>query len=289
MTGHIKYQFKVDESDPNNAHSLVHQWVAGIDKAGMRILEVGCSSGYVGATFAARGHHVTGVEIDPVAADAARAVLQEVHTGDVETFFAAHPDRRFDAILLGDVLEHMADPMATLGRCAERLAEDGVVAISLPCITHGSIRAMLLEGRWDYADYGLLDRTHLRFFSHRGMAELVSAAGLQIVRLQAVIMPLETASREYGMALRPQSITAVEVLAGDLGLLDFQYVALARLAAPGTSVDQLLSCNLASPVERVPPPRRPGDRSISQRLRIRLLRTLFDRIVRRRFRDTVIP
>jgi len=284
MTVHIKYQFQVDESDPNNAHSLIHQRVAGIGKAGMQILEVGCSSGYVGATLVAKGHRVTGVEPDPAAAEAARAVLQEVHTGDAEAFFAAHPQRRYDAILLGDVLEHMSDPVAALRRCVAQLADEGAVAVSLPCVTHGSIRAMLLEGRWDYADYGLLDRTHLRFFSHQGMAELLSEAGLQIVRLNAVVMPLETAAREYGMELRPESIAAVEVLAPDEALLDFQYVTLARRPAAAMTAAQLLSYNLAVPIERVSLPRRPGDKSSSQRLRIRLFKALFDRIVRRRFR-----
>lgn len=284
MAAHIKYQFQIDESDPNNAHSLVHQWVAGIGKAGMAILEVGCSSGYVGATLVAKGHRVTGVEVDPVAAEAARAVLQEVHTGNAEAFFAAHPDRRYDAILLGDVLEHMVDPAATLRRCTERLSDDGAVAISLPCVTHGSVRAMLLEGRWEYADYGLLDRTHLRFFSREGMAGLISDAGLRIERLQAVVMPIETASREYGMALRPQSIAAVEVLAADEALLDFQFVVLARPSASGTTADERLAYNLAMPVERVASPRRPGDKSATQQLRLRLFKALFDRIVRRRFR-----
>lgn len=285
MTAHIKYQFEVDESDLNNAHSLIHQRVAGIGKTGMEILEVGCSSGYVGATLVAKGHRVTGVELDPVAAEAARAVLQEVHTGNVESFFAAHPDRRYDAILFGDVLEHMANPAATLRHCAEHLAEDGAVAISLPCVTHGSVRAMLLEGRWEYADYGLLDRTHLRFFSREGMAGLISEAGLRIERLQAVIMPIETASHEYGMALRPESITAVEALAEDEALLDFQFVVLARPPAPGTTADELLAYNLAMPIERVAPLRRPGDKSGMQQLRLRLFKALFDRIVRRRFRS----
>lgn len=284
MTARIKYQFQVDESDRNNAHSLIHQRVVEIGKAGMEILEVGCSSGYMGATLVAKGHRVTGVEMDPVAAEAARAVLQEVHTGDVESFFAAHPDRRYDAILFGDVLEHMVDPAATLGHCAERLAEDGAVAISLPCVTHGSVRAMLLEGRWEYADYGLLDRTHLRFFSRQGMAGLISEAGLRIERLQAVVMPIETASHEYGMALRPESITAVEALVQDEALLDFQFVVLARPAAPGMAADELLDYNLAMPVERMAPPRRPGDKSATQQLRLRLFKAIFDRIVRRRFR-----
>ncbi len=277
----IKYQFDVDLADPNNGHSLIHQLVVSSGKPAMEVLEIGCSSGYVGATLVAKGHRVTGVELDPEAAEAARASLQEVFTGDAEAFFDAHPDRRFDAMLLGDVLEHMTDPGATLARCASHLSADGALAISLPCVTHGSIRAMLLEGRWDYADYGLLDRTHLRFFSRKGMQDLLTGAGLRIEKLHAVVMPIETASHEYGMGLTAESIAAVESLARDEALLDFQYLILAR---PADSAEGLAEHNAAVPVQRVPAPRRPGEKSAAQQWRVSAFRKLLGGIARRRFR-----
>ncbi|TKR33578.1 class I SAM-dependent methyltransferase [Luteimonas gilva] len=276
----IKYQFDVDLADPNNGHSLIHQLAVSSGKPAMEVLEIGCSSGYVGATLVAKGHRVTGVELDPEAAEAARSALQEVFTGDADAFFRAHPDRRFDAILLGDVLEHMAEPGATLARCASRLTPEGALAISLPCVAHGSIRAMLLEGRWDYADYGLLDRTHLRFFSYQGMLDLLAGAGLRIEKLHAVLMPIETASREYGMNLTAESIAAVESLAKDDGLLDFQYLILARPAAP----EGLAERNAAVPVQRIPAPRRPGEKSAAQQWRVGAFRRLLGGIARRRFR-----
>lgn len=282
----VKYQFDVDLSDPNNGHSLIHQLAVSAGKPAMEVLEIGCSSGYVGATLVAKGHRVTGVELDPEAAHAARAALHEVFTGDADAYFRAHPDRRYDAILLGDVLEHMAEPGATLRRCAAQLGPDGALAISLPCVAHGSVRAMLLEGRWDYADYGLLDRTHLRFFSYQGMLGLLSSAGLRIDRLHAVVMPIETASREYGMQLRPESIAAVESLARDEGLLDFQYLILARPPQPPMSAERLAAHNAAVPIQRVPAPRRPGEKSTAQRLRVNAFRRLLSAIAGRRFRGT---
>lgn len=282
----IKYQFQVDLDNPNNSHSLLHALVTGTGKSAMDILEVGCSSGYVGATFMAKGHRVTGIELDPTAVAAARAVLSEAHAGDVDDFFAGHPGRRYDAILLGDVLEHIADPAATLRRCATHLAPEGVVAISLPCVTHGSVRAMLLEGRWDYGDYGLLDRTHLRFFSHAGMAQLLADAGLEIETLFAVVLPIDDANREYGMNLLPESIAAVEALASDDGVLDFQFVLLARPPGPAVAPEALLAHNLAMPIQKaVPKPRIPGQRSALQRQRVRWFKALLRGIARRRFRN----
>ena len=287
MSGqHVKYQFEVDLDDPNNAHSLLHALVTGTGRQGMEILEVGCSSGYVGATLAAKGHRVTGVEPDPVAAEAARPVLQEVHIDTADGFFDAHPDRRFDAVLFGDVLEHIADPAATLRRCVAHLAADGIVAISLPCITHGSIRAMLLDGRWDYADYGLLDRTHLRFFSREGMAGLMADGGLEIAKLLGTVMPIQTAIREYGMTVRPESIAAVEALShDDADLLVFQFVLVARPPRGPATHAELLAHNLAMPLEKtVAPPRPSGHRSVLQRLRQRAFMALLRGMTRRRFR-----
>ena len=282
----IKYQFKVDLDDQNNGHSLLHALVVGTGKSAMDILEVGCSSGYVGATFMAKGHRVTGVELDPDSAAVARNVLSEVHNGAVDDFFDAHPDRRYDAILLGDVLEHIADPTTTLRRCVTQLAQDGVVAISLPCVTHGSVRAMLLEGRWDYGDYGLLDRTHLRFFSREGMARLLADAGLEIEKLFAVVLGVDDANREYDMKLRPESIAAVEVLANDDGFFNFQFVMLARPPRSATAPATVLAHNLAMPIQKtVPMPRLPGRRSTLQRQRIRWLKLLLQGITRRRFRN----
>jgi 2-polyprenyl-3-methyl-5-hydroxy-6-metoxy-1,4-benzoquinol methylase len=285
VSGDIKYQFNVDLDDPNNAHSVLHRLVCESGRASMSILEVGCSSGYVGATFVDKGHRVTGVEPDPAAAEAARAVLPEVHCTGISEFLQRAPTRQYDAILFGDVLEHLPDPVKTLRQCTPLLAPGGLIAISLPCATHGSIRAMLLEGRWDYADYGLLDRTHLRFFSRAGVHELFAAAGMQIERMMTLVQPVDTVAREYGMAVQRQTIATVEALAEDADVTTFQFVAIGK-PVPGVSTTELLERNRAIVVEpAIPRPRIPGERSGLQRLRVWLLRKLIAGIARRRFRD----
>lgn len=282
----VKYQFEVDLDDRNNGHALLVALVAGHRSDGMQVLEVGCSSGYVGATLVARGHRVTGVEADPVAADAARARLHAVHAMEADRFLDRPATTRYDAILFGDVLEHIVDPEATLRLCHPHLADDAIVAVSLPCVTHGSIRAMLLDGRWDYADFGLLDRTHLRFFSREGMAGLMARGGFRIRRLQGTVMPIDTAAREYGMRLSERSIAAVEALGhADPGLLVFQFV-LSASPEPEADVDVLLAHNLGVPLEpAMVPPHPPGHRSLPQRLRAGLFRALLRPMAARRFRN----
>jgi len=281
----VKYQFEVDLDDRNNGHALLAGMVAGHRGDAMDILEVGCSSGYVGATLVARGHRVTGIEADPVAAEAARARLQAVHAMEADRFLRQPATTRYDAILFGDVLEHIAEPETTLRLCHSHLAPDAIVAVSLPCITHGSIRAMLLDGRWDYAEFGLLDRTHLRFFSREGMAALMARGGFRIRRLQGTVMPIDTAAREYGMRLSARSIAAVETLGqDDPELLVFQFVVSAS-ADVDAGFEALLAHNLGVPLEpAMPPPRPAGHRSLPQRLRTWLFRMLLRGIAARRFR-----
>jgi hypothetical protein len=133
----------------------------------------------------------------------------------------------------------------------------------------------------------LLDRTHLRFFSREGMAALLADVGLQITRLLGTTMPIDTAVRDYGMAVGKESIAVVEALADrDPDLLLFQFVLLAQPPEPPANHADLLARNLAvRPEKTIPPPRTPGQRSALQGLRIRLLRSLVRGIARRRFRD----
>lgn len=282
----VKYQFEVDLDDRNNGHALLVGLVAGHRSQPMDVLEIGCSSGYIGATLVARGHRVTGVEADPVAAEAARARLHAVHAMEADRFLGQPATTRYDAILFGDVLEHIAHPETTLRLCHPHLADDAIVAVSLPCITHGSIRAMLLDGRWDPADFGLLDRTHLRFFSREGMAGLMAGGGFRIRRLQGIVMPIDTAAREYGMRLSERSIAAVEALGhDDPGLLVFQFV-LSASPEPDAGIEALLAHNLEVPLEpAMPPPAPPGHRSLPQRLRASLFRALLGPMAKRRFRN----
>ena len=288
MTGtDIKYSAIVDLGNRNTSHSLMHELVVQLEKPPMSVLEVGCSSGYFGSTLVARGHHVTGVEPDRASFDAARLVLDEVFNGGIDEFFETNPGRQFDAIIFGDVLEHLGAPEMTLRRSLHHLADGGAIIVSLPCVTHGSVRAMMLEGRWEYSERGLLDRTHVHFFSRKGVAGLMADAGLKIGKLHGIVVPIENVSDEYGMQLRPQSIAAVESLAEDGDVYTFQFVLRAQRPTGAEATGNLLAHNRAQPVEfAAEPPRPSGHRSTSQQWRLRLFRTLLARITARRFRDS---
>ena len=88
---------------------------------------------------------------------------------------------RFDLVVLADVLEHLPDPWDALATCRQMLAPGGTVLLSVPNVSHYTVAWPLLLGRWQYVDSGLLDRTHLRFFTPSSLADALSQAGLEVV------------------------------------------------------------------------------------------------------------
>jgi 2-polyprenyl-3-methyl-5-hydroxy-6-metoxy-1,4-benzoquinol methylase len=279
----IKYQAVIDLDARNSSHTLLHELAVSDGRPGLSMLEVGCSSGYLGASLVARGHKVVGVEPDAGAAAAATRVLSEVWTGGLDDYLDANPDARFDVLIFGDVLEHMVDPSAALQRAQRHLAPGGSVVVSLPNMAHGSVRAMLLAGRFDYEDRGILDRTHLRFFTREGIAHLLADTGLALEKLYQVGQPIDIVGREYGMRLERELITAVELLDDAGSRHAFQYVFLAKPSQDGHAA--VLARNLAMPSEATEAfPRARGSGSWKQKVQVKLFRALLKSISARRFR-----
>lgn len=148
---------------------------------GSRVLDVGCWSGYFGRYLSARGCTVVGIELDPRAAALAEPHYERVLLGDVLEFaFDGSLMDVFDAVLLFDVLEHVTRPEDVLA-AAHRWAPHGTLHVSLPNVAHWSVRKQLLKGSWKYEDSGILDRTHLRFFTRQSGTELLRDSGWNVI------------------------------------------------------------------------------------------------------------
>ena len=149
-----------------------------------RVLDVGCGAGLVGAALKQRQMcHVTGIELFADAAMHANRVLDLAICGDAMQVLPSLPDQAYDCVLLLDVIEHVQDSAELLRRAAGKLTRDGTLLLSVPNVAHWSVIQGLLQGRWDYADQGILDRTHLRFFTLRSLHALLQETGLQVVRV----------------------------------------------------------------------------------------------------------
>jgi methionine biosynthesis protein MetW len=163
-----------------------------------RVLDVGCAGGYLAVALRERACSVLGVEADAVAAGAARRRGVEVVEGSVAdaavlaSLRAAGP---FDALVCGDVLEHLVDPWSVLAALAGLLRPGGIAAISLPNAAHWTVRRALLRGRFPREDHGLFDRTHLRWLTLADARELVAGAGLDVVRETYTEAPLPLEAR----------------------------------------------------------------------------------------------
>lgn len=174
----------IDLNDTNNTHSLG----VLLTPAGGRVLDVGCGPGVVAQALAARGCVVSGIEVDKSAAVAAEAFCDRVVVGDVEALDLGEEfaEGEFDAVLLLDVLEHLRKPDDVVREIRPLLRTGGRVVASIPNITHAAVAAQLAEGRFDYTDQGLLDRTHLRFFDRAAVEALFTGAGFTIVDILRV-------------------------------------------------------------------------------------------------------
>jgi O-antigen biosynthesis protein len=148
-----------------------------------RALEVGCATGQLGRLLKARGHHVTGIELVPGVAEAAREHLDRVVMADVETDGFPFEPAAFDCIVFADVLEHLIDPWRVLREAVAVLSPDGRLVASIPNVQNIDVVWRLLRGRWDYRERGITDFGHLRFFTLRTIHGLFEQAGLEIVRV----------------------------------------------------------------------------------------------------------
>jgi 2-polyprenyl-3-methyl-5-hydroxy-6-metoxy-1,4-benzoquinol methylase len=170
-------EFKYAEVTRTDLHTL-------FDAPPRRVLDIGCGAGAVGLGIkkAFPGTHVWGCELDARAAEIARGRLDRVSTDPTaewnEAALAALG--MVDTVMLLDVLEHMYNPWAEMQRLARHLADDAQVIISLPNVGHMSLLRDLANGYWHYKPYGLLDITHLRFFTEYEMTRLIYQTGFRV-------------------------------------------------------------------------------------------------------------
>jgi O-antigen biosynthesis protein len=200
-----KYDIQPNLDDSNTSHALIAELV-GHDK---RVLDVGCATGNLAEALAEHGCHVTGIELDPQAARQAQEFCERVIVGDVESLnldAELGDEGLFDVILFGDVLEHLKDPLGTLKRFKPFLHPEGYVVASIPNVAHGSVRLALVQGRFRYRSLGLLDNTHLRFFTRESAEKLFKDAGFLITGLRRTSRSIFDTEVEVDRELVPDEL-----------------------------------------------------------------------------------
>lgn len=156
-----------------------------------KLLDVGCGAGAFAATLRAarpdRRLEIWGVELDAGAAARATGAVDHVLAGDALERLAALPDAGFDCVVCNDVLEHLAEPAALLRQARRVLRPQGALVASVPNVRYFfNVVDLAVHGRWDYADEGILDRTHLRFFTRGSLRRLLEEEGFDVRIMQGI-------------------------------------------------------------------------------------------------------
>jgi 2-polyprenyl-3-methyl-5-hydroxy-6-metoxy-1,4-benzoquinol methylase/uncharacterized coiled-coil protein SlyX len=236
-----RYDTEIDLEDTNRSHTLIVELV-GRDK---RVLDVGTSTGYLAKVLVQRGCSVTGIELDLEAARKAEEHCERVIVGDVETLdpYEELGGKLFDVIVFGDVLEHLKGPLRALLRLRPFLRSEGYVVASIPNVAHGSVRLALLQGKFEYHPQGLLDDTHLRFFTRESVERLFDDAGFEITGLERTTREVFDTEIEIDEELVTEEV--LHLVRRDPESLTYQFVLMARpsgetVAKPNNSIKPLL-------------------------------------------------
>lgn len=153
-----------------------------------KVLDVGCGEGVFGQQIKEKlDVEVWGVEVKEDVAEIAQKALDNVLVGDISQIIRELPNDYFDCIVFNDVLEHLEDLYGTLRKIKKKVSEEGVIICSIPNVRYLPILIdLLVKKQWKYVDHGILDRTHLRFFTKNSIIDMFDSLGYEILQFKGI-------------------------------------------------------------------------------------------------------
>jgi SAM-dependent methyltransferase len=179
-----EYQLKPNE---DSSHGRIRTMLSS--RPPSKILDLGCSSGLLAERLRSMGHHVTGVDVAELPGVGERT--SSFFKADLNRGIPAEVGSGFDVVLAADVLEHLTDPAALMRQVKEVLSPDGLAIFCVPNIAHWYPRFRTTLGLFDYDQRGILDSTHLRFFTRKSIQKMIGRQGYSIRRIEPVGLPLD--------------------------------------------------------------------------------------------------
>jgi predicted TPR repeat methyltransferase len=176
---------------PGSSHAMLRERVLAMPP-GLRLLDLGAAGGHFGRAVRGRCAFLAGVEPDGTLPGSCREGYDDWRSADAIS--AGDWDAPFDAVVCADVLEHLARPEDLLARIRAWLRPGGTLLVSVPNVANITARAAVLLGRFPYAERGIFDRTHLRFYTRSSARRLVAEAGFRVRSVEATAMPYELAA-----------------------------------------------------------------------------------------------
>jgi 2-polyprenyl-3-methyl-5-hydroxy-6-metoxy-1,4-benzoquinol methylase len=197
-TGELAFASNAYESKESSAssHGRIVSWLR--DRPPSRVLDLGCGDGFVAERLRAAGHHVVGV--DMAAGEGVKDRVDLFVEADLDNGIPPEVESEgpYDVVVAADVIEHVRRPEEILDQLHGLLAPGGVVIASIPNFAHWYPRLRVMAGRFDYDRRGILDNTHLRFFTNRSFERLAQERGWRVARKGVTGLPLEVVERGAG-------------------------------------------------------------------------------------------
>jgi len=223
MSDTLKYKVEIDDKNKNNSHSCIISLLE--DKT--IVLDVGCACGDMGRyLYDHKNCKVIGIDYD------AKSVKIAEETGAYERVLRVDLNhgveeldqfrKHFDYVVVGDVLEHLNNPKKVLTDLSKMIKDKGFMIVSVPNIAHGSVKINLLQNKFNYTEIGLLDQTHVRFFTKQSIIDLFESAKLEIIRIDEVIAPFEGTTENASTKSLPNKV--VKFIENDHESYVYQYI-----------------------------------------------------------------
>lgn len=187
-------EYYVNYSIKKSTHSSHHMLLETVG-TGQTVLDVGCGNGAMAEQLTERGNRVSGIDFGPPSSvsPALETYAQADLSVGLESPAKRLGERKYDKVVFLDVLEHLPQPDRLLREALPLLAKGGQIIVSVPNIVNITIRLSILLGKFDYQDRGILDRTHLRFYTRKTIRLFIEECGYEVVRERMTVMPLERA------------------------------------------------------------------------------------------------
>lgn len=195
------------------------------DENSDRVLDVGCNRGQLLKALDGWKGEIWGIDKDKLVLSTVKGKYAKTILMNIEKNSFPSPTK-FDAIVFGDILEHTEEPEKVVRKFLPLLAKNGIVIISVPNVANWFVRLMLLAGKFEYTNSGILDATHLKFFTLKSIKELVKNCGLEILRIKAtpIPLPLIIKATDLGRPLFPLHVINYAITKLNKSLFAYQFV-----------------------------------------------------------------
>ena len=205
-------------------------YLKALNKGKLKVLDVGCSKGFIAKSLKGNNFEFYGIEYNKEDAKEAKKYYKEIKIADLDKQKPDYSNNSFDIVIMADIIEHLKDSSGTVKYFAKFLKKDGLMVISTANVANIYVRLKLLMGNFDYEERGIMDKTHLRFFTLKTFKKLAKEANLNIIKEDFTPIPLPMVHKSFreGRMLNPihkLNYAAIKIMPR---LLSFQLILYCR-------------------------------------------------------------